>query len=556
MKRVYLLMMTMSLVVLGANATNITVAQAQAVAQRFTVENKMRFASSNAGQDLQLAHVARNEGFDADYYVFNLKDDGGYVIVGGDDLALPVWGYSTHGAFEFDKIPENMRWWLSEYQRQLEWLRSHPDAAAHQAVSLSSSVSPLISSTWHQNAPFNNLCPTIMQYGVPQRTPSGCLATAMAQIMYYYLWPKKGDGDHTYTYTPRGSSPMTLSADFSQSTYEWNKILSSYNGNYTSAQGDAVARLLRDVGISIETEYNINESFAYYKNSIEAFMAYFDYSPSMSYLLKSKYTGDWDELLRSELDTARPIFYFGQNPDNAGHAFILDGYNSTGYFHVNWGWGGRYDGYFLTSLMRPYSPTDNPNQYNYSYSQGAIIGIQPDDTGTGGIVLKSGIKPAASTMPADNVKASFDVEAVGGPYNGILKLVVCTKNENGSYSWYNRDVTELNVSLAAGQRKTIVMNRSFNLNEGQTYYFFLIDPYVTVANYSWCPAVPFTVGDMPVVGDVNGDGEVTVADINSLINIVLGGVASTEQLTRADVNGDHEVTIADVNSLIGIILNN
>lgn len=554
--RRFFLLLTMSLALLGVYAANITSEQALTVAQRFAHDNQKHFASGYAVTDLKLAHVALSNGIDADYFVFNLAADGGYIIVGGNDVTMPVWGYSTYGSFEFDKLPENMRWWLSEYQRQLDWLRENPDAGTLETTTLKSSVAPLLSSTWDQNTPYNNLCPLILSSGTYYRAPTGCLATAMAQIMYHYRWPLKGDGSHTYTFTPYGGSAMTLTADFSQSTYEWNNMLNSYAGSYTNAQANAVAKLMSDAGISIDMSYNTNESSAYYKNAIEALMAYFDYSPAMSFQLKDNYSGDWDALMRSELDAARPIFYFGQNPDNAGHAFVLDGYDNDGYFHVNWGWGGDYDGYFLTSLMRPYSPSSYPDRYNYSYSQGAVIGIQPDNTGTGAIVLKSGINPLASTMPANDVSASFDIEALGGPYNGTLKLVVCTKTGNSSYSWYSSNVSSLNISLEAGERKTIRMNRSFNVDEGSTYYFFLIDPYVTIANYSWCDPVPFTVGDWPFIfGDVNGSGSLTIADATVLIDYLLNDDSTGINLTAADVNRDGTVSISDVTTLIDILLN-
>ena len=558
MKRVYLLVFAVVLTVLGVSAEVVTVAQAQAAAQRFVQENQSRFASGNASQNLQLAHVAYSNGRDADYYVFNLKADGGYIIVGGDDLAQPVWGYSARGAFEFDKLPENMRWWLSEYQRQLDWLRGHSDAKPQLALTLSSSVAPLLTTIWDQFAPFNNLCPVFRVSGRDYVAPSGCLATAMAQIMNYYQWPLQGAGSHSYTYTADDGAEMNFSANFAESTYDWSNMLDSYRGSYNNTQAQAVAKLMSDAGIAIDMAYNAFESYAYYDKAVEALISYFDYSPSVNYLLKDYYSSDWEALLRAELDANRPVFYFGQTPSNGGHAFVMDGYNTDGYFHINWGWSGDYDGYFATSLLRPYSPSNNPDAHNYSYSQGAIIGIEPDNTGTGGIVLKSGIIPAAATMPANDVRASFDVEAVGGPYNGSLNFIVCTKTGNDSYSWYTSNVVTINVSLAAGERKTIEVNRSFNyLTEGETYYFFLINPYVTIANFYWCTPVAFTVGNWPfAAGDVNGDGKITIGDVTVLIDYLLDNNAPGVVPYAADVNGDNNVSISDISALIDKLLNN
>lgn len=550
MKRIFFLISMMVLAVTGVHAASVTIAQAKAAAQRFTQENRSRFASGNAGDNLQLAFTARSNGIDADYYVFNLKGDGGYIVVGGDDLAVPVWGYSTRGEFDYDKMPENMRWWLSEYQRQLNWLRENVKAGARQVAKLSRSVAPLMSSIWGQDEPFNMYCPHIGNY----IAPTGCLATAMAQIMYYYRWPQQGAGSHSYTFTPYGGQQMTLSADFSQSTYDWDNMLDSYNSSYNEVQANAVARLMSDAGISIDMEYNSGESFAYYSHAIEALMAYFDYSTSMSYLLRNGYSDDWDEMLRGEIDANRPIFYFGQTPTNAGHAFVLDGYDDNGYFHVNWGWYGWYDNYFLTSLLRPYVGNNNPDEANYSYDQGAIVGIQPDATGSGAIVLKSGITPAAPTMPANDVRASFDVQSLGGPFNGTLDFIVCRKTGDDSYSWYYSNVMTINLSLAAGERKTIEVSRAFNnLTEGETYYFFLINPYITIANYYWCTPVGFTVGDWPVMlGDVNGDRKITISDVTALIDLLLSGETVNKEV--ADINKDGNVTIADVTALIDYLL--
>lgn len=553
MKHFVLLITIMVLAISDVNAASVSVAQAQAAAQRFTQENRSRFALGNTGESLQLAFTATSNGIDADYYVFNLNADGGYVIVGGDDMAQPIWGYSTHGMFDFDKLPENMHWWLSEYQRQLNWLRQHAKAGARQFITLSKSVEPLLSSTWGQNEPFNRYCPHIGN----SIAPTGCLATAMAQIMYYYRWPLHGTGSHSYTFEPSVGNEITLLADFSQSTYDWNNMIDSYQYNsYDEVQAEAVAKLMSDVGISIDMAYNTYVSTAYYIRVIEALMAYFDYSPSMSYMLRNKYSGDWDEMLRSEIDANRPVFYFGQNPDNSGHAFVIDGYDDNGYFHVNWGWNGWYDNYFLTSLLRPFSNEDNPDEYNYSYSQGVIAGIHPDDTGSGAIVMKTSIIPKASTMPASDVKASFDIEALGGPYNGTLKFVVCSKTGEDNYSWYTNNVVTINVSLAEGERKTIKVNRSFNyLNEGETYYFFLINPYITIANYYWCKPTAFVVGDWPfVTGDVNCDGNITAADITELYNYLLN--SDQTYYDTSDINGDGIITAADITAIYNLLLEN
>ena len=157
-------------------------------------------------------------------------------------------------------------------------------------------------------------------------------------------------------------------------------------------------------------------------------------------------------------------------------------------------------------------------------------------------------------MPANDVRASFDVQSLGGPFNGTLDFIVCRKTGDDSYSWYYSNVVTINLSLAAGERKTIEVSRAFNnLTEGETYYFFLINPYITIANYYWCTPVGFTVGDWPVMlGDVNGDRKITISDVTALIDLLLSGETINKEV--ADINKDGNVTIADVTALIDYLL--
>lgn len=551
MKRLYFSLFVLTAFSMPAKV--ITVDQALDAALLFANQHQMLSSRSSQQTKLQLAHVSGSlEGY-TDYYVFNREADEGFIIVSGDDLTLPVWGYSEHGSFDINGLPENMKWWLSEYQHQLQWLRSHPNASARKGTAIASSVSPLLRTTWDQIYPYNMYCPYI-RTGPGKHAYAGCLATAMAQIMKYHNHPATGEGDHSYTFNFNGQS-TTLSADFSQSVYHWDLMLNDYSYGYSTDQADAVAKLMSDLGISIDMAYGAYSSTARYIKSVEAFVAYFDYSPSIRFMLKSRYSGSWENLLKSEIDAQRPIYYFGQkgqSQGSEGHAFVVDGYDNNGYFHINWGWSGYQDGYFIIDL---FTPGNGTAAEGYNTDQGAIIQIEPDMTGAGGIVLKSGIRPDAATMPANDVRASIDVESVGGPYSGTLRMAVAQKTGTNSYSWSN--AITMSLSLGAGERQTVKFQGNCNLVQGQTYYLFLINPYNTVSNYYWCDPVPFTVGDWPnIPGDVNKDHEVNIADVNIIISIILGNNVNPITQMLADVNGDGEVNIADVNAVIDIILNN
>lgn len=228
------------------NAATVTSDQAVAIAQRFSHDNFTPKLLQGSAPALQMAYAARSGQY-TDYYVFNRGNGDGYIIVSGDDMTVPVWGFSESGSFDTNLMPCNMRAWLEEYQRQLQWLRDHPEDAQRTTPTLTSSVSPLLSSTWDQGAPFNRFCPVVDS----RRCLTGCLATALAQIMYYHKWPNRGEGDNSYSLTLADGSIINVSGDFSQSTYQWDSMLDSYNFNYTNTQANAVARLMSDAGVAI-----------------------------------------------------------------------------------------------------------------------------------------------------------------------------------------------------------------------------------------------------------------------------------------------------------------
>lgn len=538
------LLISFALPTFNASAASVSQARAAAIAKQFISGNMFRSWAAGSNANPELAYMAKNSINEVDYYVFNQSNENGFVIVSGDDITVPVWGYSLDGTFDAEAMPENMKWWLAEFQDQLEWLRSHPEAALSEPKRFNTSVAPMIQTTWSQGVPYNILCPKING----ELPLTGCVATAMVQIMKYHRWPANGAGSHKYSFVTSNGETIHASADFSQSTYNWDKMLNSYSSSYTTEEATAVATLMRDAGVSVNMRYGTEVSLASYSYVVGALKAYFDYSSGVTYCSRENYTGDWDLMLRNELDAKRPIFY-GGNSANEGHAFVLDGYRDDGYFHINWGWGGNYDSYFLTTLLKPIDT-------NYSLTQVAIIGIEPDKTGTGALSLMGPVVAGASSMPANDVRASFDVEALGGPYNGNLRLAVSTKNENDYYNWSYSNVININLALAKDEKKHISIQKSLNLTEGATYHFFLIDPNITIMNCPWTTPVAFTVGDWPKLkGDVNDDHQVDVEDINAVVNIVLGYRTTSDYNGVADVNGDNIVDVEDVNEIVNIILN-
>lgn len=376
MKRIHLLLLA-AMAVPAALAESLSATQALAVAEQFVQSHSpQRAPGMAAATGFSLAYQATSAtDAMADYYVFNRGTDQGFVVVAADDAALPVLGYTSSGTFCYDSLPDNARWWLGELQREVQYARS-VGAAPRRMPLLPTSVKPLMSTVWDQGVPYNNECPTYN--GGHSRAVTGCVATAVAQIMKVHHWPPVGQGSVTYDCNVNGEPATTLTADFAQLPFDWNSMRDNYSfGRSSETQKQAVARLMSAVGIATEMMYGASSG----THSIKAFNAlrdYFGYDRGMTFRLRDFMPLDeWEQLLRDELDAGRPVYYAGQSSSSGGHAFVIDGYNTDGYFHLNWGWGGRSDGYFAVSALNPSAMGGS----GFNSGQEAIMGIQPDQGG-------------------------------------------------------------------------------------------------------------------------------------------------------------------------------
>ena len=328
-------------------AEDISEEQAKLIAVDFLGQSSVD-GSRRAAADIQLSYKTEA----AELYVFN-KAGGGWVIVAGEDRARKtILAYSHTGSFDYETAPDGVKMLLEQYADGISKLRKNglPEVKQSRRApqgEIKPFVEPLIKTSWNQIAPYNNLTP--LDDGVPSVT--GCVATAMAQIMNYWQWPKQGNGQHTNT---RSNTHETR--DFSQSVYDWDNMLDSYiDGEYNDTQANAVARLMADIGTASNMGYSWSQSGAY---SIDAFMAlprYFGYDEeNMCIVYRVDYQSDWDDLLREELSAGRPMYYTGMDRGGGSHAFICDGYESLDYFHFNMGWGGQSNNYYLTSSVAGY----------------------------------------------------------------------------------------------------------------------------------------------------------------------------------------------------------
>ena len=326
----------------------------------------------SAGEALARSETAREE---EAFYVFNATD-GGFVIISGDDSTVPVIGYSDRGAIHQENMPENLRSWLEGYNLQLKAISTReaiPVTSRHQ-LAAKVPIDPLIETQWNQGYPYNLMTPTYKNSnGQDTHYVTGCVQTAVAQMMYYYQWPKTCPAIPAYTtYTHHIYMEELPATDF-----DWLAMKPQYSYNDTGASADAVAKLMRYVGQANQVDYDLSgSSAAVYQN---AMIETFGYSRNMHSVSRRAFTTEeWEDMLYQELAANRPVLYSGQS-ESGGHEFICDGYDGNGLFHINWGWGGGSDGFFVISLANPAEKGIGGGEGTggYAFSQSAILGFQP-----------------------------------------------------------------------------------------------------------------------------------------------------------------------------------
>ncbi|WNJ17051.1 thiol protease/hemagglutinin PrtT [Pontibacter sp. G13] len=377
------------------------------------------------------------------FYVFN-ADTHGFVMVSGDDDVTPILGYSAEGAFDPNRIPQNARKWLEDYKEQIRYVVANQISATPEielawtsylkgsgpAVGkTATAVNPLVTTKWDQ-APYENaLC--------PGGSVSGCVATAMAQIMKYWDYPATGSGFHSYNHSTYG----TVSANFGSATYQWNAMPNTLN-----SPNSAVATLMYHCGVSVDMDYSPQVSGAYVISSHSpvqhcseyALKTYFGYKTSMQGLERINYSqSQWIALLKGELDASRPILYAGFG-SGGGHAFVCDGYDNNDFFHFNWGWGGAYDGFFFINALNPSGTGTGGGSGGYNSGHQAIIGIEPASGGGGGgpspqaydLRLYSNLNMSASQVWfTSGFSVTADVGNFGtGNFSGQLGAAVFNSN--------------------------------------------------------------------------------------------------------------------------------
>lgn len=325
------------------------------------------------------------------YYVFNNNGDKGFTIVSGDDLMPEIVGYSDKGTFSEECMPDNLKAFLKAYCATLEKVVAGNKAATDNVKELAARraseedatviVEPLLQAiTWDQGEPYNNECPL---YDGKNRAVTGCVATAMAQIMAYHKYPNALQKDIP-TYISQGAAGdiNVEGVEAAGRTYDWANMRDEYDENFSDIEAAAVARLMSDVGRSVNMTYG-SESGAITIAPASALPDYFGYDPDfIQYIQRAQVSlAKWIEIIKHELNEARPVYYGGLS-EGGGHAFVCDGYDSADFFHINWGWGGYCNGNFDISVLNPNSNSGagaSSTTDGYDMGMVVVIGIRPDN---------------------------------------------------------------------------------------------------------------------------------------------------------------------------------
>lgn len=319
----------------------------------------------------ELLEIAKTDAGNAAYYVF--ASGGKTLFVSADDVAVPLLGYIENPAVDLSAMPPQMKWWLGEYKRQIEWASENGVASLPGGEKTDfAPISPLCATTWDQEAPYNNLCPKRGS----RTTVTGCVATAMAQVMKYFNWPENGNGSISYTW-----NGMNLSMDFSATTFDWDNMLNSYplSTSGTAAQRTAVATLMQACGYSVEMNYGLASeggSSASSYSLANVLVDNFGYDKGARMEWRDFYAiDDWNAMIYQNIAEVGPVLYGGSG-SGGGHEFVCDGYSSGGLFHINWGWSGYYDGYFKLDALDPEGLGTGGGTGGFNYYQDVTLAIQ------------------------------------------------------------------------------------------------------------------------------------------------------------------------------------
>lgn len=417
--------------------------------------------------DIKSLNATANASGAEAFYVYNADNNNGFIIVSGDERMSPVLAYSNQGNLNFDSLPDNAKAWLQAYIGEAKSLDSQTQTLNKQYVKSDDYLAPLLSTQWGQSFPYNALCP---YYAEGKQAVTGCVATSMAQAMNYYRFPTSGTGSHSYT---TATHHISLSKDFSATTFKWDLLKNSYqaDGN-TEEEVEAIADLMFTCGVSVDMDYDY-ESGSSNTANMNALAKYFGYDNDMYIAHKDFMTeNEWHNLLLSELDLFRPLMFSAETPKGYGHAFIIDGYQADEgdypFYHVNWGWKGKADGFFKMNNMNDGQNVDD----NYILNVSTIANFMPDNNKEDNacfLQIRS-LKPNSNTIDlgaGEKLTLKLDTLMNGSnkTFNGKIKICLSDAG-NTKTTIYTLSISDVKTSYFASLG-SIQCNIPNSLDDGQ-----------------------------------------------------------------------------------------
>lgn len=492
-----LLLFFLSLLLSGGalSAREVTAEQARQTATRFWQSTpKTRGEAAPSWQLVRDSESAatRSSGAAPAYYVFDNTAGPGFVIVAGDDVAMPVLGYSFDSEFPSGTLPPNLQAWLDGLRetvnkaRAAGWKAESHVTQAWASTRGSTPVVKLETALWNQDDPYNRLCPTYQ--GSP--TYTGCTTTALTIVMHYHQWPERGTGSlPSYTTKSYGIPVPGFALGHA---YDWAnmkpKYAYTYQGNasdyeytytaFTETEATAVATLMRDCAVMLQSDFGPDGTGAYTSDIPNRLIDHMGYDRQTRWLYRPNYsTAEWNRIMQDELNNDRPIIYSGYNAQ-AGHAFVLDGYTNDNYYSVNWGWGGYCNGYFLLTALDPEGQGIGGSDH-YNNDQIAVVGMQPDagnsayeelrfveytDPETGrtykGITVEGNIAQGETIQ----IYAGLICNYGNLPFSGEMKVAVTDQDNRIIRDIYTQQIRDLGVNY--GYNVYCSLNINFTLRPG------------------------------------------------------------------------------------------
>lgn len=423
------------------------------------------------------------------YYIFNAGDSRGFAIVSGDDRTVPVLGYVDNGDYDATNAPDNFKAWLTSYDKAISYLQTNnvKIVKAPAKADTKTTIEPMLTTTWDQTEPYNNACPDFFTYG---KSVTGCVATAMAQLLYYHYQHSPGkmvtatqEEIPAYQCATYWNNIGQISVDAvpKDSPIDWANMTLTYGSSSTEAQKKAVANLMFYCGASVNMNYAnaANGGSGAQDTKVPgALIKYFGFDPSAVCVSPSQYsTADWIDAVYNELKAGRPVIYSGQSDKGSGHEFIVDGYEGDNYFHVNWGWSGSYNGKFLLNVLAPESGGTGAGNIGTGYNndQTAVFNAAPDHGGSAvqQLLTKdfsiSGTTIAYYPYYIGNAEASFSCGFGIKREDGTLETIGTLRTVTLSQNMWTSPACSVDVSKCELSAGTYTIVPVCKVNGTETY---------------------------------------------------------------------------------------